>query len=189
MDALRVTPSVTGATLVAGHAIADFGAGKEIRLVRVRMLAEVRIEVRIESPTDVVLAAPPRLCLYGPNAAPDDARLEDRCWGDPDLTALLEPLLPKDPGGRPMLRAGQPIEIAATIRRSAARCDYPPETWVFETVVQPFIGGAAVEPIYHQGVVEIPYTRDEALPVVERSQYCGLASAVFREQGEPPVKP
>jgi hypothetical protein len=84
---------------------------------------------------------------------PAGAGLEDRCWGNPDLTALIEPVLPKDPAAHPMLPAGQTFEI------------------------------------YMEGSLEVPFTRDEPLVVVERSQYCGLASVVFREQGEPPVKP
>jgi hypothetical protein len=189
VDSLQVTPTVMGANLVAGHAIADFGVGQDIRLVRVRILDQLKIEVRIQSPTDLVLAAPLRLCLFGPNAAPDDAGLEDRCWGNPDLTALFEPVLPKDPAGHPMLPAGQTFEIGATLLRDAARCDYPPGTWVFETLVQPVIAGVAADAIYKEGSLEVPFARDEPLRVVERSQYCGLASVVFREQGEPPVKP
>ncbi len=189
VDALQITPTVTGSSLVAGHAIADFGVGQDIRLVRVRILDQLKIEVRIKSPTDVVLAAPLRLCLFGPNAAPDDAGLEDRCWGSPDLTALVEPVLPKDPAGHPMLPAGQTFQLGATLLRDAARCDYPPGTWVFETLVQPMIAGLAADPIYKEGSLEVPFVREEPLREVERSQYCGLASMVFREQGEPPVKP
>lgn len=190
--AVAITPAVTvrATSYVAGRALADFGIGQPVRLVGVRMLDEVTLEVSLRSAVDVALAGPPRLCLVGPFAAPDDAGLEDRCWGEPDLGTLVAPLLRPDAAGRPGLRANEPVVLAATIRRGDARCDYPPGTWTLETAVEPLVGDAAVARVYLPDLaVEMPWQRDEAIPAVEKERYCGLATVIVRDQGEPRIRP
>ena len=58
-------------------------------LVPVTVVESLALDVRLTADRDLVLAGPPRLCLVGPFAAPDDAGLIDRCWGDPDPGAAL----------------------------------------------------------------------------------------------------
>ena len=89
IDGITVTANVEGSSLGATQAIADFGLEEGIRMVPVRIVEDLALEVRLETPRDVVLAGAPRLCLTGPFWNPLDAGLDDRCWGDPDLAALL----------------------------------------------------------------------------------------------------
>jgi hypothetical protein len=185
---IHATPTVAGATLLAASAIADFGVGAEVRLVRVRVVDELQLRLQLESASDVRLGRAPRLCLVGPYSAPDDAGLSDRCWGEPDLGAAIGPLLETDGTGLPMLAAGQPVDASLTIRRGAVRCDYAPGTWVLEVWVAPIVDGVASEDLLADEVqFEVPIVGSAPLLLADHARYCGLASAIYREQGEPDV--
>lgn len=145
-------------------------------------------QVRIETPHDVTFADPPKLCLVGPYSAPDDAGLEDRCWGEPDASVLLAPEMPKNQQGQPILNANTPIDLAATLSRGTVRCDYPAGKWVLELKGRPVIDGAATEALWAPEVdFDVPLGPPEPLPYLKTDQtrYCGLATLVYRDQGEP----
>jgi hypothetical protein len=175
--------------LLAARAIADFGVGGEVRLVRVRIVDELRLDVRVDVTNELVSASPIVACLVGPDPAPDDAGLSDRCWGDADLGALF---LQADKsagnaGGRTPLAAGSRV-ITAVVHRGEAGCDYPPGTWRLELLVDPIVDGVAAGPRYAPAAAfEVPFDADEPLRLVEERRYCGLASKIYREQGEPPL--
>lgn len=189
VERIGVSVSVADTSLAATKAIADFGIDAGVRLVLVRILDEIRLELRIETSRDVLLAGPPRICLVGPAWAPDDAGLSDRCWGEPDLAAVVAAQLSPDPAGRVSLAADRPLLVDATVRRGDERCDYRPGTWQLEIAVEPLIDGQS------SGSFEAPPASFEvpleaegtALPFVGigDSRYCGLAATVWREQGEP----
>lgn len=189
IEGMSVSVTVGGSSLAATLAIADFGIEEGVRLVPVRILESIELKVAIRSAVDVVFAVPPRVCLVGPNSAPDDAGLSDRCWGDPDLSALVVAQLATDAAGHPVLPADRPVTVNATIARGHERCDYPAGAWTLEIDVEPLVDGRA------EGRFELPVSRVDvplepsgtALRLVTRgdSRYCGLASSVWREQGEP----
>lgn len=186
-----VTTSVEvhDSSLLAARAIADFGIGGEVRLVRVRIVDELRVRIRIAPSRELLLAGPPRACLVGPDPAPDDAGLEDRCWGEGELGELLTVGLPRDAAGRIRLPAGPPLELTVTVARGDARCDYPPGAWRLELRLDPVVDGLAAGPRYApDATFEIPFDRDAVLDLVEERRYCGLASKVYTEQGEPQVR-
>lgn len=191
--AVKVSASVANRSLVATTAVADFGIEEGVRLVRVRILDDLRLDVRIETDTTIALAGSPVVCLVGPYPAPDDAGLTDRCWGDPDLAALVADQLPTDAAGRPTLEAGQPVVVSAGLSRGDARCDYPPGEWQLEVTLTPVgDGGAATPaPIELEPIrIDIPPTTDEPLELFTvGTRYCGIATVVYRAQGEPPVLP
>ena len=176
-------------SLMATEAVADFGIEEGVRLVRVRILDELDLEVRIETTETLTLAAPPRVCLVGPYSAPDDAGLSDRCWGEPDLGGLLAEELTTDAAGHPMLIAGQPIVLSAALRRGDVRCDYPPGEWQLEVTLEPLVYGVSVGALdLPPAALEVPPTADGPLPLnLFGTRYCGLATVVYRDQGEPPV--
>lgn len=185
---VAVDVAVTSSTLAATHAVADFGVDDGVRLVLVRIVDGLALSVKLTAAHDLAFAEAPRFCLVGPFSAPDDAGLEDPCWGEPDLGSVAASALPVDGAGHPVLPAGRPVALAAVLGRGDARCDYPPGAWVLEIRVDPLVDGAASGPRY---VADAPFPvpleapGSDPLPVVERSRYCGLASQVFREQGEP----
>ncbi len=186
--AIHVTATVKGSSLLATNAIADFGISSGIRLVRVRIVDELQVDVRIDTAKDITFAAPPRLCLVGPYSAPDDAGLTDRCWGEPDVTALFAAQLTTDGGGRSMLTTAMPIAISVTLHRGTTRCDYPPGTWQLELTMDPLIDGASSGNREPPAVnLEVPFAGTEALTLVTDSRYCGLAETIYRDQGEPAV--
>ena len=186
---IDVSVGVDHSSLAATLAIADFGIEERVRLVPVRILEQIGLELRIRAASDVILAGPPRVCLVGPHWAPDDAGLSDRCWGDPDLGALVGSQLASDADGHPRLDEDVPIEVIATIARGHERCDYPVGTWSLEVAVEPIVDGRP------EGSFQLPDTQFDvslepagtALRLVARgdSRYCGLAQSVWREQGEP----
>jgi hypothetical protein len=81
--------------------------------------------------------------------------------------------------------------MAATLRRGDERCDYPPGTWQLEVTLEPLIDGSSVGPLELAPVaVSVPPSAIEPLPLrLFGTRYCGLANAVYREQGEPSVVP
>jgi hypothetical protein len=186
--AVNVTATLTGSSLLATNAIADFGISGGIRSVHVRIVDRLQLDVRVETARDIVLAEPPRLCLVGPYSAPDDAGLTDRCWGEPDLAALFAAKLPKDAAGRPMLAPGTPIVLTVPLQRGTARCDYPPGTWQLELTMNPLIDGSASGNREPPAVkLDVPFATAQPLTLVTTSRYCGLAETIYQDQGEPPV--
>ena len=118
---VTVTATVASSSLAATDATADFGITEGIRLVRVRIVDELDLQVRLESSQDVTLAEAPRVCIVGPFWAPDDAGLSDRCWGAPDLEPVLATHLATDPQGHGVLVAGDPIDLQISLRRGDVR--------------------------------------------------------------------
>lgn len=185
---IETTVTVRDSRLLAGRAIADFGVGGDVRLVLVRIVDELRLDVRVESAREVLLAEPIRACLVGPDAAPDDAGLEDRCWGEGQQGERLLLDLGRDDAGRYVLPAGDAATLSVTIGRGEERCDYPPGTWRLELVIDPIVAGEPAGRRYApDATFEIPYDPAEPLRLVEQRRYCGLASKVFLEQDEPPI--
>ena len=125
-------------------------------------------------------------------SAPDDAGLSDRCWGEPDLGALVAAALAIDGAGHPALRAGRSIVVDAPLRRGQVRCDYPPgELAPQEDRRQPadrwFSGRRHGPPDL---IVRLVSTNDRIAAPPDRSdRLCGLATVVYLEQGEPRVSP
>jgi hypothetical protein len=187
VSAIHVVLTASGSSLAAATAVADFGVGRDVRLVHVRILDELHLELMIEAPADIVLAEAPRICLVGPFPAPDDAGLTDRCWGEPDLGALVAEQLVADAAGRPQLARG-PLLVSAVLRRGDVRCDYPPGTWQVETSFNPLIDGtpAGSQDLPPVDLV-VPFAGTQPLQLVKPSRYCGLASQIYNEQGEPPM--
>lgn len=188
---VRVSATVVDHSLAATHAVADFGIAEGVRLVRVRILDELQLELRVQSGVDLTLAGPPGLCLVGPYSAPDDGGLTDRCWGDPDLGGLLAAKLATDAEGHPTLDATHgPLIVAASLRRGEERCDYPPGDWQLEVTLEPLVDGVSLGPVDLPSIaLSVPANAGDPtpLPLTESRRYCGLATAVYREQGEPPV--
>lgn len=190
LAAVHVSTTLTGSSLLATQAVADFGVGNSVGLVTVRIVEELAIEAQIVSDRDVTLATAPRFCLVGPFAAPDDAGLSDRCWGEPDLGESMADRLPRDPGGRWLLPAGVRTDIAVTIHRGGVRCDYPPGAWLLEIALDPLIDGTAMGPQYLTSVsIPVPWASPGPLRLDRTARYCGLANGPFLEQGEPAVGP
>ena len=184
MAGIRQLPTTTSASLVATFAIADLGIAEGIRMVKVRILDRINLRLRFETAADVVFAEDPRLCLVGPDSAPDDAGLEDRCWGEPDLTALVAGLWPRSVADQPMINAGQPLELSVQLERGTKRCDYPPGEWTLELKARPIVYGSPVEAMWApDGVFEVPIGSAEPLLYLnDNTRYCGLASL---RDGEP----
>lgn len=188
LSGIHVSMTVATPSLAVADAIADFGLKEGIRLVRVRIVERLTLELRIESMSSVTFAESPLLCLVGPFSAPDDAGLSDRCWGEPDLTVVAADELPSDAARHPMLRANAPVTLSATLQRGDVRCDYPPGKWVLEIKVDPLVDGTAMGARYLPDLgFEVPFATPGPLTLIARTRYCGLASVVYREQGEPPV--
>ena len=179
-----------GSSLGATQAIADFGLEEGIRMVPVRIVEDLALEVRLETPRDVTLAEAPRLCLTGPFWNPLDAGLSDRCWGDPDLAALLTEAMPADADGRVTLRAGSPVVLQADLARGDERCDYPPGDWLLEVDAEPVVDGVTLP---RQEIAEVPLTvpleEDGALAWRNNSdtRFCSFTAAVYTRQGEPEI--
>ena len=189
LTGIRVIATVGGSSLAATEAIADFGVGKTVGLVRVRIVDTLAIELRAETARDVSFAELPQFCLVGPFSAPDDAGLSDRCWGEPDLGAAMAARLPADAGGHPTFRAGQPLVLTVMLHRGGVRCDYPPGNWVLEIKANPLIDGTPVGARYLPDVnLHVSWTTDGLLQLRTDTRYCGLADGPYQEQGEPPVK-
>jgi hypothetical protein len=186
---VRVSVDVADSSLLATEAVADFGIEDGVRMVRVRIVDELDIDLRIETTETLTLAGPPRVCLVGPYSAPDDAGLSDRCWGEPDLGGLLAQQLTTDATGHPRLVAGQPIVVSGGLRRGTVRCDYPPGEWQLEVTLEPLLDGSAAGRIELPAVsIDVPsLVADPLRLVLFDTRYCGLATVVYRDQGEPPV--
>lgn len=186
---LHVSAEVGRVDLLAAGAIADsFEDG--VRRVMVRVVDEMELVVRIEAEPGVTLTEPLYLCLVGPWWAPDDAGLSDRCWGEPDLAALVADQMPTAADGSIRLEARQPIVVSTTVRRGNERCDYPPGQWHLEVGLSPPRTPADPNRVALEDILlEVPWETAEPLRLLEPgdSRYCGLANAALREQGEPEV--
>lgn len=196
LSGVTVTAAVADVALAAAGATADFGVEEGLRRVNIRVVEEFAIEVRFESPYEVVLGDPPYFCLVGPFWNPLDAGLSDRCWGDPDLQAVVAAQLPADEAGHPVLPAGRSIVVNATIRRGDLRCDYAPGEWHVEVGLSPVIDGSAVGRLdLPDVIVEVPSENPvnagpagtlELLPPAQ-TRVCSYPAAVYLRQGDPPV--
>jgi hypothetical protein len=186
---VRVSAAVVDRSLSATEAIADFGVEEGVRLVRVRIVDGLRMDLRIETPDTIELAEPPRVCLVWHFSAPDDAGLSDRCWGEPDLGGLVAARLARSEAGHPVLVAGEAVEIVADLWRGEVRCDYPPGDWQLEMALVPLIDGAPRGTVNLPPVaLAVPASGDDPLAFLRfDTRFCGLANSVYRDQGEPQV--
>lgn len=189
---VEVEASVVGSTLLATGKPADFGLGDDqgIRWVELRIVDELVVTLRLAAATDVPLATPPRLCLVGPLANPIDAGLSDRCWGEPDLRALVAAHLTRDDAGQLVLPANRPLDLTATLRRGSTRCDYPPGAWHLEVGFDIVGDGAPGSQVDLPDVrLDVPVdARDPLhyLPSLD-TRFCSYAATIFLEQGPPAV--
>lgn len=190
LSRVRASATVVDQSLAATLAVADFGIEKGVKQVPVRIINRLQVELRVEGPDAVALVEPPRVCLVWHFSAPDDAGLTDRCWGEPDLSALLAAQLGRDAAEHPLLPAGRPIRVAADLRRGDVRCDYPPGRWQLELTFRPFVDGASPAPV-DLTPVEFAVPSVDAGPLqllVTGTRFCGLATTVYLDQGEPPLQ-
>jgi len=188
VESVHVTPTVANTALVATGSFADFGVkGGGARLVRVRIVDSIEVGLRVASDHELVLAEPPVVCLVGPYSAPDDAGLESPCWGDPDLSALLTAKLTQNSDQHYVLGT-TPIELDTTLQRGTQRCDYPPGKWQVELKLNP-LGSSEGARYVPTTTFDVPIADAgplQLLPTTE-TRYCGLATAVVQQQGEPEV--
>ena len=183
--------TASAVALVATDAVADLGVnGGGVRLVRVRIVDRMDVALMVTTDREIVLSEEPKLCLIGPYSAPDDAGLSDPCWGEPDLTTLVLAMLDRTGQGHYVLRTGAPNVINAAIGRGAERCDYPPGTWEVEFKLNALLDGAALGARYVPDTpFDVPVSQPGPLPWLAptETRYCGLATAVYQQQGEPEV--
>jgi hypothetical protein len=188
---LQVRTSASDVALVATGAFADFGInGSGARQVRVRIIDTLDLSLRIAADRPITLAEPPLVCLVGPYSAPDDAGLESPCWGAPDVSPLLAGRLARDSAGHYLLDPKTPVELNIELSRGSARCDYPPGKWEVELKLNPIVDGSPAGARYLPDMpfdVPISQTGPLTLLPTTETRYCGLATAVFQQQGEPEV--
>jgi hypothetical protein len=185
-EAIHLAPAVADVELIATGAVADFGIDNGVRLVRVRIVEHMAVRIEISATREVTLAEKARLCLVGPDSAPDDAGLEDRCWGQPDVSDLLVDYQ----GERSVLRPGEPIVLESVIRRGDVRCDYAPGEWVLQVKLNPLVDGIPAGAEYLPDTpFQVAIPQHGPLPYLktDRTRYCGLATRIYHEQGEPEV--
>jgi hypothetical protein len=187
---IRISTKVAGSTLAASKGLVDFMAENDTRLVFVRIVDDLDLELRIETEQDVTFSDPPTLCLIGPFSAPQDAGYESGCWGAPDIGGLLSAELATDGAGHAIVPGGQAIVVSARVHRGGHRCDYPPGRWVLTVEGNPLVDG---KPMGARQIGEIgfdiPWADSGPLPFipVPTVAYCGSANLVYREQGEPQI--
>jgi hypothetical protein len=189
LEAVHVSVLVGGSTLAIATAISDTLEGG-VHLRRVRIVDELRLELRIEADRLVTLAGTPRVCLVWPSSAPDDAGLSDRCWGDPDIGAIAAAKLAVDDTGRATFDPAVPVTVALTLSRGETRCDYPPGEWHAELTVDPVVDGApAGQHDVPFATFNVPYLGATIVRDLSSAstRFCGLANSVYRDQGEPPT--
>lgn len=188
---LAISVEVAGRTLAAAGAITD-SLEEGVRRVIVRIVDKLDLAVSLEARDALRLPGPPWLCLVGPYSAPDDAGLSDRCWGEPDLSDVARRGLPLDRDGHVVLRPGAPVTIPVTLVRGDERCDYPPGTWRLEAAFSPPGTPPGADRLTLADVTfEVSPESSEPLPLIPpgESRYCGLATVVVRDQGQPAVIP
>jgi hypothetical protein len=187
---IRISTHVSGSALVTSKALVDFLAENDVRLVLVRVVDDLNLEVQIETSQGVAFKDAPTFCLIGPFAAPDDAGYSSPCWGTPEVGALLASQLPADDAGHPTFPAGESIVLSAAVQRGGRRCDYPPGPWLLRVEADPLVDGmpTGARQLAEVGF-DVPWSRTDRLPflAVKNVAYCGLANTVYREQGEPAI--
>ena len=190
LSGIRISTHVTGSALSASKALVDFLAENDVRLVVVRVVDELTLEVQIEARRSVAFKDSPAFCLIGPFAAPDDAGYSSPCWGAQDTGTLFAAQLPADDAGHRTFPAGEPIVVSATVQRGGPRCDYPPGRWLLRVEADPLVDGlpTGARQLAEVGF-DVPWSRTDRLPFLPVSTvaYCGLANTVYREQGEPAI--
>lgn len=187
---IEVTASVDESSLGATQAVADFGVEEGVRMVPVRIVEDLVLELELAADRDVTFAAPPRLCLTGPFWNPLDAGLSDRCWGDPDVNESLRAAMPANPSGTVTLRAGSPVVLRVPIARGDERCDYPPGDWLLEVDAEPVIDGQArPRQDIAMAPITIPWDVEGALSWHDNSdtRFCSFTAAVYTRQGAPQI--
>jgi hypothetical protein len=190
LSGIRISTNVSGSTLAASKALVDFLAENDVRLVLVRIVDDLDLEIHIEAHQAVAFGEPPSFCLIGPFSAPDDAGYSSPCWGAPDIGELLAAQLPADGAGHAMFPAGQEIVLSATVHRGGLRCDYPPGRWLLVVEADPVVDAT---PMGARQLAEIgfdiPWSGSGPLPFlpVKTVPYCGSANVVYKEQGEPQI--
>ena len=191
MADIRVSATAQPLSLLAATAIFDPGEGEGgARLVKIRVIERLQVDLSITSEHDIVFGAPPRLCLVGADSAPDDAGLEDPCWGSPDLSDFLAQRLSRDSYGHLLLPGGRPISFSALLWRGDARCDYAPGDWTLSLAGHPVVDGYHLGMRYAENVpleVAAPVHGPLRLLRPDRSRFCGLATRSHLEQGEPDI--
>jgi hypothetical protein len=155
----------------------------------VRIIDSMDLGLQIASDHEIVLAEPPVLCLVGPYSAPDDAGLESPCWGEPDLSSLLAARLAMDSAGHYVLGT-TPIDLNTTLQRGAQRCDYPPGKWQVELKLNP-AGSSDGARYIPDTTFDVPIAGTGPLKLLATTEtrYCGLATVIVQQQGEPEVQP
>jgi len=190
LDGLHVSVELRQTSLVAAGAPADLGIEQGMRWVTIRVVDGMALDLVLDAEHDIALAEPPYLCLVGPFWNPLDAGLSDRCWGNPDLAAVLLGQLPTDDDGHPYLPA-QPMTVAAVLERGAERCDYAPGSWSLELAVNPFVAeGPAGRTRLSDVVFDVPSATPGALLLLppDDTRVCSYPAAVWERQGEPPLQ-
>jgi len=190
LSGIRISTQVTGSALAASKALVDFLAENDVRLVVVRVVDELTLDVQIEASQSVAFKDPPTFCLIGPFAAPDDAGYSSPCWGAQEIGALLAAQLPADDAGHRTFPAGGPIVVSATVQRGGPRCDYPPGRWLLRVEADPLVDGLPTGARQLAEIAfDVPWSTTDRLPflAVSTVAYCGLANTVYREQGEPAI--
>lgn len=190
LAAIRISTTLTGSSMAATKALVDFLPENDVRLVFVRIVDEIDLELRIETDGELTFSEPPRICLIGPFSAPDDGGFSSPCWGAPEVGELVVAQLGADAAGHAVLPRDRVIKIAATVQRVGGRCDYPPGQWLLRVEADPLVDGVPMGARRLPDVAfEVPYLGTGPLPFIPVSamRYCGLANVVYREQGEPEV--
>lgn len=190
VSGIRISTSVSRSTLAASKALVDFMAENDTRLVLVRIVDRLDLEIRIATQQAVAFREPPSFCLLGPYSAPQDAGYESGCWGTPDIAMLLAAELPTDGAAHAMFPSDPALVLSATMQRGGSRCDYPPGRWLLMVAANPLVDGT---PMGARQLAEIgfdiPWSSGDQLPFlpVPTVAYCGSANVVYREQGEPQI--
>lgn len=190
VSGIRISIDVAGSTLAASKGLVDFMMENDTRLVLVRIVDELDLQVHIETPEDIAFREPPSFCLIGPYSAPQDAGYESGCWGTPDIGELLAAQLPTDGAGHAMFPAGRALVLSAGMHRGGLRCDYPPGQWVLVVEADPIVDSTPMGARQFAEIgFDIPWADSGPLPFlpVKTVPYCGSANLVYREQGEPQI--
>lgn len=190
VSGLHISTSVSDSTLAASKALVDFMMQNDTRLVLVRIVDVLDLEIRIETSQTIAFDAPPSFCLVGPDSAPDDGGYTSPCWGAPDLGGLIVAQLPTDPAGHPTFPGGDGSVLSATVERGGRRCEYAPGDWQLVIKGNPLIDGMpAGDRELAKVDFDVPWMNAEPLPFLEvrTVAYCGLANRIYREQGEPEI--
>lgn len=190
MAGIRVWINVSDSRLAASKGLVDFMAENDVRLVFVRIVDRLDLEIHIQARQGVTLSEPPSLCLIGPYSAPQDAGYESGCWGTPDIGEVLATALPTDGAGHPMFPAGRAIVFSASLHRGGLRCDYPPGPWLLTVEANPLVDATPMGARQLREIpFDVPWAGSGPLPFlpVPTVAYCGSANIVYKQQGEPRI--